>query len=191
MCRAFSKSSELSGDFRISSGDPEGLGHVDRPGHPVQGNDQVAQAQTSGSSRSPCWLTCVFYATRRRKPGHFSDWVDSLEGCWNHADRWAARAAGAGCPATPQRRRADVVSYGSRVVFRYADDDTAMRNLVVVALTDAGARGLEVAAAFGLSREYVSRLRARARKDGAAGLVARRSSRNGRSPRPGSGRAKA
>ncbi len=67
-----------------------------------------------------------------------------------------------------------VVSYGARVVFRFADDDTAMRNLAVVALTDAGAQGLEVAAVFGLSREYVSRLRARARRDGSAGLVARR-----------------
>jgi len=71
------------------------------------------------------------------------------------------------------------VSQGSRVVFRYADDDTAMRNLAVVALTDAGALGVEVAATFGLSAEYVSRLRARARRDGAAGLVTRR----GRPPR--------
>jgi len=67
-----------------------------------------------------------------------------------------------------------VVSHGRRVVFRYADDDTAMRNLAVVALTDAGAPGIEVAATFGLSAEYVSRLRGRARRDGAAGLVARR-----------------
>ncbi len=67
-----------------------------------------------------------------------------------------------------------VVSHGRRVVFRYGDEDTAMRNLAVVALTDAGVAGVEVAAEFGLSAEHVSRLRARARRDGAAGLVARR-----------------
>ncbi len=37
------------------------------------------------------------------------------------------------------------------MVFRYADDDTAMRNRAVVALTDAVARGVEVAATFGLA----------------------------------------
>ena len=67
-----------------------------------------------------------------------------------------------------------VVSYGSRVAFCYDSGDTAMRNLAVVALTDAGEPGLRVAAVFGLSPEYVSRLRGRAHKDGAAGLVARR-----------------
>jgi len=72
-----------------------------------------------------------------------------------------------------------IVSYGRWLVFRYADDDSAMRNLAVVALTDAGAPGVEVAATFGLSPEYVSRLRTRARRDGAAGLVVRR----GRPPR--------
>ncbi len=85
-------------------------------------------------------------------------------------------------PAVLRRRSAGgvtVVSHGPRVVFCYADDDTAMRNLAVVALTDAGSSGIEVAAVFGLSPEYVSRLRGRARRDGAAGLVARR----GRPPR--------
>ena len=85
-------------------------------------------------------------------------------------------------PAVLQRRSVGgqtVVSHGPRVVFCYADDDTAMRNLAVVALTDAGASGVEVAAVFGLSPEYVSRLRGRARRHGAAGLVARR----GRPPR--------
>ncbi len=38
-----------------------------------------------------------------------------------------------------------VVSHGRRVVFRYGDDDTAMRNLAVVALTDAGVAGVDTA----------------------------------------------
>lgn len=48
-----------------------------------------------------------------------------------------------------------IVSHGRGVVFRYGDDDVAMRNLAVVALTDAGTPGIEVAATFGLSAEYV------------------------------------
>jgi len=89
-----------------------------------------------------------------------------------------------------------LISYGRQLVFRYADDDTGMRNMAVVALTDAGVAGREVAAAFGLSPEYVSRLRAQARRWGAPGLVRRRGrppklserevakARRGRDPRP-------
>lgn len=83
-------------------------------------------------------------------------------------------------PAVLRRHRVcgeTVVSHGRRVVFRY-DDDIAMRNLAVVALTDAGTPGVEVAATFGLSAEYVSRLRARAgppRRGGRAGGSSRSS----------------
>ena len=49
-----------------------------------------------------------------------------------------------------------------------------MRNLAIVALTDAGRRVDEVAAVFGLTATYVSMLRGRARQDGSAGLVRRR-----------------
>ncbi len=52
-----------------------------------------------------------------------------------------------------------LISDGRQLVFRYADDDTGMRNIAVVALTDAG-----VAAVFGLSPEYLSWVRARARR---------------------------
>jgi len=65
------------------------------------------------------------------------------------------------------------VSFGSRLVFRYQDDDTGMRNLAIVALTDAGVEGLEVARVFGLSAPYVSRIRGEARRNGAQGLVKR------------------
>jgi len=46
-----------------------------------------------------------------------------------------------------------------------------MRNLAVVALTQAGAKGLEVAELFGLSGEHVSRLRGRAASGGSRALV--------------------
>ena len=66
------------------------------------------------------------------------------------------------------------VSFGARLVFRYQDDDTGMRNLAIVALTDAGVEGLEVAEVFGLTAPYVSRIRGEARRNGAQGLVKRR-----------------
>ena len=67
-----------------------------------------------------------------------------------------------------------IVSFGSRLVFRYQDDDTGLRNLAIVALTDAGVEGLEVAKIFGLSAPYISRIRGEARRSGAEGLVKRR-----------------
>ena len=67
-----------------------------------------------------------------------------------------------------------VVTWGRSVLYRYDADDTGMRNLAIVALTDAGRRVDEVAAVFGLTATYVSILRGRAREDGSAGLVRRR-----------------
>lgn len=65
------------------------------------------------------------------------------------------------------------VMFGPRVVFSYDLADTGMRNLAVVALTDAKVPGKDVAALFGLSTVYVSRLRGRVHAEGAAGLVRR------------------
>lgn len=67
-----------------------------------------------------------------------------------------------------------LVSVGRALVYRYEVGDTGMRNLAIVALTDAGRRVDEVAAVFGLTATYVSILRGRARRAGSAGLVARR-----------------
>ena len=72
-----------------------------------------------------------------------------------------------------------LVTCGRSVLYRYDADDVGMRNLAIVALTDAGRRVDEVAALFGLSATYVSILRGRARRDGSAALVRRR----GRPPR--------
>lgn len=60
------------------------------------------------------------------------------------------------------------------LVYRYDVDDTGLRNLAIVALTDAGRRVDEVARVFGLTAPYVSMLRGRARLEGSAGLVRRR-----------------
>lgn len=67
-----------------------------------------------------------------------------------------------------------LVTCGRSLIYRYEAGDTGMRNLAIVALTDAGRRVDEVAAIFGLSATYVSILRGRARQDGSAGLVRRR-----------------
>ena len=85
-------------------------------------------------------------------------------------------------PAVLRRVTSDgqcLVTCGRVLVYRYDVDDTGMRNLAIVALTDAGRRVDEVAAVFGLTATYVSMLRGRARRDGSAGLVRRR----GRPPR--------
>ena len=66
-----------------------------------------------------------------------------------------------------------LVTCGRLVVYRYDGDDIGMRNLAIVALTDAGRRVDEVAAVFGLTATYVSMLRGRARRSGSAGLVRR------------------
>ena len=67
-----------------------------------------------------------------------------------------------------------LVTCGRSVLYRYDAADTGMRNLAIVALTDAGRRVDEVASVFGLTATYVSILRGRAKTAGSAGLVRRR-----------------
>ena len=67
-----------------------------------------------------------------------------------------------------------LVGFGARVMFCFDERDQGMRNLAVVALTQAGVPGKEVAALFGLSAVYVSRLRSRAADRGSRALVAPR-----------------
>ncbi len=67
-----------------------------------------------------------------------------------------------------------LITCGHTLLYRYEAGDTGMRNLAIVALTDAGQRVDVVAAMFELSATYVSILRGRARAQGSAGLVRRR-----------------
>jgi len=67
-----------------------------------------------------------------------------------------------------------VVSAGRSLLYRYEVGDLGVRNLAIVALTDAGRRIDEVAAVFGLTATYVSMLRGRAARQGSAGLARRR-----------------
>ena len=66
------------------------------------------------------------------------------------------------------------ITFAGRVLFCYDADDLGMRNMAVVAVTEAGMGGKETAAVFGLTPEYVSMLRGRARRQGSSGLVKRR-----------------
>src|SRR5450759_2929811 len=59
-----------------------------------------------------------------------------------------------------------LVTWGRALVYRYEVEDIGMRNLAIVALTDAGRRVDEVAGVFGLTATYVSMLRGRARLPG-------------------------
>ena len=60
---------------------------------------------------------------------------------------------------------------GKTVLFRFADDDSGMRNVAVAALRQIGFPGRQVAAALGLTENYVATLYQRARREGTAGLV--------------------
>ena len=60
---------------------------------------------------------------------------------------------------------------GKSVLFRFADDDTGMRNVAVAALRQIGFPGQQVAAALGLTENYVATLHQRALREGTAGLV--------------------
>jgi transposase len=64
-----------------------------------------------------------------------------------------------------------VIEHGRQVLFCYDETDIGMRNLAVVALTQAKVAVKDAAVLFGLTPEYVSELRGRARKEGSAGLV--------------------
>ena len=60
---------------------------------------------------------------------------------------------------------------GPHVFAAYDEDDLGMRNLAIVGLTNARFSCKDVARCFGLTPQYVSMLRGRARDRGSAGLV--------------------
>ena len=64
-----------------------------------------------------------------------------------------------------------VIFAGSRQMFRYPQDDTAMRNIAVAVLRQLGFGGAAVAAVMGLTPNYVATLHQRALREGTAGLV--------------------
>ena len=88
----------------------------------------------------------------------------------------AASAILEGMPEAADLRvlRSDGVTWifaGKTALFRFADGDTVMRNIAVAALRQIGFGGRQVAAALGLTENYVATLHQRAQRDGLAGLV--------------------
>ncbi len=70
--------------------------------------------------------------------------------------------------------RSDGVTWifaGKTALFRFADGDAGMRNIAVAALRQIGFSGRQVAAALGLTTNYVATLHQRAAREGTAGLV--------------------
>ncbi|NNN16375.1 MAG: hypothetical protein HKL82_11055 [Acidimicrobiaceae bacterium] len=82
-----------------------------------------------------------------------------------------------GMPASYELRRElasdgnTLISYGPRVLFRFDPADRGMRNLAMVALTEAGVTGKRVAELFGVRAEHVSRLRSKVARGGSKALV--------------------
>src|SRR5438105_5043030 len=65
-----------------------------------------------------------------------------------------------------------VIAMGHRVLYRYDEHDTGMRNLALVSLCESGlVSGLKAAELLGLNARYVSQLRVRARRKGSVALV--------------------
>ena len=88
----------------------------------------------------------------------------------------AASAILEGMPEAADLRvlRSDGVTWvfaGKTALFRFADGDSAMRNIAVAALRQIGFSGTQVAATLGLTANYVATLHQRAQRDGTAGLV--------------------
>ncbi len=91
----------------------------------------------------------------------------------------AVQAMLVGMPTPQELRRREVdgqvlITVGATVLFSYASGDAGMRNLAAVTLPEMGFTGRRVAQVVGLTEEYVSTLRARARAEGSAALTRRR-----------------
>jgi hypothetical protein len=91
---------------------------------------------------------------------------------------WSAAASAIleGMPEAADLRvlRSDGVTWifaGKTALFRFADGDAGMRNVAVAALRQIGFSGTQVAAALGLTSNYVATLHQRAAREGTAGLV--------------------
>src|ERR1019366_2127077 len=91
----------------------------------------------------------------------------------------AVQAMLVGMPAPRDLHRVEVdgqvlITVGSAVLFSYDAADSGLRNLAAVTLPEMGFTGRRVAQVLGITQEYVSMLRGRARAGGSAGLMRRR-----------------
>jgi len=85
----------------------------------------------------------------------------------------AVQAMLGGMPMPRDLRRSGLdgrvlIAVGATVMFSYATDDAGLRNRAAVTLPELGFTGRRVAEVLGITEEYVSMLRARARQQGSA-----------------------
>lgn len=88
----------------------------------------------------------------------------------------ALQAMLAGMPVAAELSRREVdgrvlIAVGAVVVFDFAVSDAGLRNVAAVTLPELGFTGRRVAEVLGITEEYVSMLRGRARRDGSAALL--------------------
>ena len=81
----------------------------------------------------------------------------------------AAQAMLGGMPESRELRRTEVdgqvlITVGATVIAGYQADDAVMRNITAVALTGLGFSGRRVGELLGITEQYVSMLRGRARR---------------------------
>ena len=86
----------------------------------------------------------------------------------------AVQAMLVGMPAPRHLHRVEVdgqvlITVGSAVLFSYDAADAGLRNLAAVTLPEMGFTGRRVAHVLGITQEYVSMLRARARAEARRG----------------------
>src|SRR5487761_1583832 len=91
----------------------------------------------------------------------------------------AVQAMLSGMPVAADLCRSDVggrvvISVGATGVFDYAASDVGLRKLAAITLPELGFTARRVAEVLGITEEYVSMLRSRARRDGSAALGDRR-----------------
>lgn len=91
----------------------------------------------------------------------------------------AVQAMLAGMPVASDLGRSEVdgrvvINVGATVLFDYSASDVGMRKVAAVTLPELGFTARRVAEVLGITEEYVSMLRARARRDGSAALTDRR-----------------
>ena len=77
-------------------------------------------------------------------------------------------------PVSRRGRRPGAHHRRASVLFSYDAGDSGLRHLAAVRLPEMGFTGRRVARVLGITQEYVSMLRARARAEGSAGLMRRR-----------------
>src|SRR6266542_115443 len=142
---------------------------------PIDQTSPIAIASRRDSDlRKPVSATFVDVGFRAR-----GDWRKGFKMCSVRGVSVAMQAIMVGTPESADLHAVvhdgrTALMVGGVMLASYDNDDTGLRNMAVVMLTQMGFPGVLVARVVGLTPEYVSMLRGHARRHGSAGLVQRR-----------------